>query len=282
MVKTKHRSSYRALWLILVYTVLTLFALVYLIPFIRSFIASFMTWEQASSYPPEWIPNPFTLENYLKVLRLELFPRWIFNTALYAGVVVAGNVFFATMAGYAFARLRFPGRDALFSALLALLMVPAFVTLVPNYIIVYKLGLIDNIFGLSLLSLVHVSSIFLMRQYFLSLPQDIFDAARVDGCGPIKSFFYIGLPLAKPALGAVAVYQFLGAWNAFLGPLVFLRSPENFTLPVGLSFAFQRAMWVEYTPIIAGSLIAAAPTVILFIVLNKYLIRGIIITAGKG
>ena len=241
-----------------------------------------MTWEQASSYPPEWIPNPFTLENYLKVLRLELFPRWIFNTALYAGVVVAGNVFFATMAGYAFARLRFPGRDALFSALLALLMVPAFVTLVPNYLIVYKLGLIDNIFGLSLLSLVHVSSIFLMRQYFLSLPQDIFDAARVDGCGPIKSFFYIGLPLAKPALGAVAVYQFLGAWNAFLGPLVFLRSPENFTLPVGLSFAFQRAMWVEYTPIIAGSLIAAAPTVILFIVLNKYLIRGIIITAGKG
>ena len=251
-------------------------------PFIRSFVASFMTWEQASRYPPEWIPNPFTLDNYLKVLRLELFPRWILNSALYAGLIVAGNILFSSMAGYAFARLNFPGRDALFSALLALLMIPVFVTLVPNYIIIYRLGLVDNIVGLALLSLANVPSIFLMRQYFISLPQDVFDAARLDGCGPIKTFFYIALPLAKPALGAVAVYQFLGAWNAFLGPLVFLRSPENFTLPVGLSFAFQRSMWTEYTPIIAGSLIAAAPTIILFIVLNKYLIRGIAITAGKG
>ncbi|WFO74651.1 carbohydrate ABC transporter permease [Desulfurococcaceae archaeon MEX13E-LK6-19] len=272
----------RFAWKILVYTVLTVFALVYLTPFIRSFIASFMTWEQASRYPPEWIPDPFTLENYIKVFRLELFPRWILNSAIYAGLIVAGNILFTSMAGYAFARLKFPGKDALFSALLALLMIPAFVTLVPNYIIVYRLGLIDNILGLALLGLANVSSIFLMRQYFLSLPQDVFDAARLDGCGPVKTFFYIGLPLAKPALGAVAVYQFLGAWNAFLGPLVFLRSPENFTLPVGLSFAFQRSMWTEYTPIIAGSLIAAAPTILLFIALNKYLIRGIVITAGKG
>ncbi len=269
-------------WITLTYTVLTVFAFIYLVPFIRSFVASFMTWEQASRYPPEWIPNPFTLDNYLKVLRLELFPRWILNSAVYAGLIVAGNIIFSSMAGYAFARLNFPGRDALFSALLALLMIPIFVTLVPNYIIIYRLGLVDNIVGLALLSLANVPSIFLMRQYFISLPQDVFDAARLDGCGPIKTFFYIALPLAKPALGAVAVYQFLGAWNAFLGPLVFLRSPENFTLPVGLSFAFQRSMWTEYTPIIAGSLIAAAPTIILFIVLNKYLIRGIAITAGKG
>ncbi len=269
-------------WITLTYIVLTVFAFIYLVPFIRSFVASFMTWEQASRYPPEWIPNPFTLDNYLKVLRLELFPRWILNSAVYAGLIVAGNIIFSSMAGYAFARLNFPGRDALFSALLALLMIPIFVTLVPNYIIIYRLGLVDNIVGLALLSLANVPSIFLMRQYFISLPQDVFDAARLDGCGPIKTFFYIALPLAKPALGAVAVYQFLGAWNAFLGPLVFLRSPENFTLPVGLSFAFQRSMWTEYTPIIAGSLIAAAPTIILFIVLNKYLIRGIAITAGKG
>ncbi len=272
----------KKLWLTITYIVLSFFAFIYLIPFLRSFVASFMTWEQASAYPPEWIPNPFTLENYLKLFRLELFPRWILNTALYAGLIVAGNIIFTSMAGYAFARLEFPGRDALFSALLALLMVPAFITLVPNYIIIYKLGLVDNILGLALLGLANVSSIFLMRQYFLSIPHDVFDAARLDGCGPVKAYFYIALPLAKPALGAVAVYQFLGAWNAFLGPLIFLRSPENFTLPVGLSFAFARSMWTEYTPIIAGSLVAAAPTIILFIVLNKYLIRGIAVTAGKG
>ncbi len=272
----------KRLWVIATYVVLSFFAFIYLVPFIRSFIASFMTWEQASAYPPQWIPNPFTLINYVKLFRLELFPRWILNTAIYAGIIVAGNIVLTSMAGYAFARLSFPGRDALFSALLALLMVPAFITLVPNYIIIYRLGLIDNILGLALLGIANVSSIFLMRQYFLSLPQEVFDAARLDGCGPVKAYFYIALPLAKPALGAVAVYQFLGAWNAFLGPLIFLRSPENFTLPVGLSFAFARTMWTEYTPIIAGSLVAAAPTILLFIVLNKYLIRGIAITAGKG
>ncbi|BAA29846.1 carbohydrate ABC transporter permease [Pyrococcus horikoshii] len=275
-------KTMKKLWLLLTYSVLIIFALVYLMPFIRSIVASFMEWAQASKYPPEWIPHPFTLENYRKLFRLELFPRWILNTSLYAGITVTGNIIFSSMAGYAFARLKFPGRDVIFSSLLSLLMIPMFVTLVPNYIIIYKLGLVDNIFGLSLLSLVSVSSIFLMRQYFTSLPNEIFEAARLDGCGPIKSFFYIALPLAKPALGAVAVYQFLGAWNAFIGPLIFLRSPENFTLPVGLSFAFQRSMWTEYTPIIAGSIVAAAPTILLFVALNKYLIRGIVVTGGKG
>jgi len=278
----KQTNPKKLLHLSLVYLFASVFAIVYLMPFIRSLVASFMTWAQASAYPPQWIPNPFTLENYLKLFRLELFPRWIFNTALYAGILVASNIVFSSMAGYAFARLNFPGRDAIFSALLALLMIPAFVTIVPNYIIIYKLGLVDNILGLSLLGLVSVSSVFLMRQYFLGIPQDLFDAARLDGCGLIKTFFYVALPLAKPAIGAVAVYQFLGAWNAFLGPLIFLRTPENFTLPVGLNFAFQRAMWVEYTPIIAGSLVAAAPTIILFLALNKYFIRGVGIVAGRG
>ncbi len=272
----------RILWMAFVYAVLLAFAFVYLMPFLRSTVAAFMRWEQASKYPPEWIPNPFTMENFEKLFRLKLFTRWILNSAVYAGIIVAGNVIFTAMAGFAFARLEFPGRDGLFSALQALMMIPGFVTLVPNYIIIYRLGLVDNIIGLAILGIVNVSSIFLMRQYFLSLPEDIFEAARLDGCGPVKSFFYIAFPLARPAIGAVAVYQFLGAWNAFLGPLVFLRSPENFTLPVGLSFAFQRAMWVEYTPIIAGSLIASMPTIALFVALNKYLIRGIVITGGKG
>ncbi|RLF82149.1 carbohydrate ABC transporter permease, partial [Thermococci archaeon] len=179
----------RRIWVVITYVVLLTFALVYLMPFIRSLIASFMTWAQASRYPPEWMPSPFTLENYQKLFRLELFPRWIRNTTLYAGLIVAGNIMFTSMAGYAFARLKFPGRDVLFSALLSLLMIPMFVTLVPNYIIIYKLGLIDNIFGLALLGITNVSSIFLMRQYFMSLSNEIFEAARLDGCGPIKAFF---------------------------------------------------------------------------------------------
>uniref|UniRef100_A0A7C3WLY0 Carbohydrate ABC transporter permease n=1 Tax=Thermofilum pendens TaxID=2269 RepID=A0A7C3WLY0_THEPE len=261
---------------------MVLLALIYLMPFLRSIVASFMTWAQASAYPPEWWPNPFTLENYMKLFRLSLFPRWILNTALVSGLVVALNLVTCSMAGYAFAVLRFPGRDLLFSALLTLLMVPPFVTIIPNFILITKLGLIDNLIGLVFLGSASVSGVYLMRQYYLSLGRELFEAARIDGADPLRSYLYVALPLSKPALGALAIYQFLGSWNAFLGPLVFLRSVENFTLPVGLNFAFSRSLWVEYTPIIAGSLVASAPTIIVYVLLNKYMIRGTVVAARKG
>jgi len=276
------KTVYRVLYLAVAYTLMIALALIYLMPFIRSIVASFMTWAQASRFPPEWIPNPFTLDNYAKLFNLSLFPRWVLNTALVSGLVVAFNIVTCSMAGYAFALLKFPKRDLLFSALLTLLMVPPFVTIIPNFILIVRLGLIDNLVGLAFLSSASVSGIYLMRQYYLSLGKELFEAARIDGADPLKSFFYIALPLSKPALGALAIYQFLGSWNAFLGPLVFLRSVENFTLPVGLNFAFSRNMWTEYTPIIAGSLIASLPTIVLYVLLNKYMIRGIVVSAKKG
>ncbi|PLJ78422.1 carbohydrate ABC transporter permease [Infirmifilum sp. SLHALR2] len=276
------KNVYRILYLAVAYTLMIALALIYLMPFIRSIVASFMTWAQASRFPPEWIPNPFTLDNYAKLFNLSLFPRWVLNTALVSGLVVAFNIVTCSMAGYAFALLKFPKRDLLFSALLTLLMVPPFVTIIPNFILIVRLGLIDNLVGLAFLSSASVSGIYLMRQYYLSLGKELFEAARIDGADPLKSFFYIALPLSKPALGALAIYQFLGSWNAFLGPLVFLRSVENFTLPVGLNFAFSRNMWTEYTPIIAGSLIASLPTIVLYVLLNKYMIRGIVVSAKKG
>lgn len=281
-VNRKREKMRKKMITTIIYSVLTIFALIYLMPFIRSFIASFMTWGQASAYPPEWVPNPFTLDNFEKLFKINLFPIWILNSALVSGIVVVANILTASMAGYAFTLLEFPRKEVIFNVLLALLMVPPFITLIPNYIILTKLGLINNLFGLALLGTASISSIFLMRQYYLSLDRAIFEASRIDGADPLKSFFYIALPLSKPALGAIAVYNFLGAWNAFLGPLVFLRSPENYTLPVGLSFAFSKSIWSEYGPIIAGSLIASAPTIILFTLLNKYLIKGIVIRAGKG
>ncbi|OLS24723.1 MAG: L-arabinose transport system permease protein AraQ [Candidatus Heimdallarchaeota archaeon LC_3] len=281
IARTKNNRE-QIFWLVIALIALNIFALLYAFPFVRSIISAFMTWDQVRIYPPVWFPNPLTLENFDRLFTLKLFPKWVFNSSLYAGLIVAGNALFATMAGYAFARMNFPLKDVLFSAMLALMMVPGFVMLVPNFIIMSNLGMIDNIVGLALVGLISVSSIFLMRQYFLTLPKDMFEAARLDGCSHIQAFFFIGVPLAKPAIGAVAIYMFLGAWNAFLGPLVFLRSPENFTLPVGLVFAFDRGWYIEYTPIIAGTLLTALPTIIMFIVLNKYLIKGVIITGGKG
>jgi multiple sugar transport system permease protein len=279
----KKYTTERILTVVLAYGLLSAFAVIYLFPFIRSIFTSVMEWSQARVYPPAWVPDPFTLEHFERVVfGLDWFWQWVGNSVLYSGIVVAGNLIFATMAGYAFARMEFPGRDVLFSALLALMMIPGFVMLVPNFIIMTNLNLVDSIFGLGIIGLVGVSNIFLMRQYFTTFPTDIFEAARLDGCTNIQSFLYIAFPLAKPALGAVAVYTFLGSWNAFLGPLVFLRSVENFTLTVGLNFAFSTQWYVEYGPIIAGTLITALPTIALFIALNKYLIKGIVITGGKG
>ncbi len=278
----ERKTIHKALYLAVAYTLMSTLALIYLMPFLRSIVASFMTWAQASRFPPEWVPNPFTLDNYVKLFKISLFPRWILNTALVSGLIVGFNLVTSSMAGYAFALLKFPRKDVLFSALLTLLMVPPFVTIIPNFILVTRLGLIDNLVGLAFLGSASVSGIYLMRQYYLSLGKELFEAARIDGADPLKAFFYIALPLSKPALGALAIYQFLGSWNAFLGPLIFLRSVENFTLPVGLNFAFSRNMWTEYTPIIAGSLIASLPTIAIYVLLNKYMIRGIVVSAKKG
>jgi multiple sugar transport system permease protein len=281
MARKKYNRE-KIFWLVIALITLNMFAVLYAFPFVRSIITAFMSGPQSRMFPPVWLPNPITLENFEALFTLKLFPQWILNSSLYAGLIVAGNALFATMAGYAFARMSFPGRNVLFSAMLALMMVPGFVMLVPNFIIMTQLHMIDNIVGLALVGLISVSSIFLMRQYFLTLPKDIFEAAKLDGCSNIQAFFFIAVPLAKPAIGAISIYMFLGAWNAFLGPLVFLRSPENFTLPVGLVFAFDKGWYIEYTPIIAGTLLTALPTMILFIALNKYLIKGVIITGGKG
>lgn len=257
------------------------FFIIYTMPFLRSLVVSFMTWEQASRIPPEWIPAPFTLENYAKLFRIELFPRWVLNTLLYGGLVSISNILLGLMAGYSFALLRYPGRDLLFNALLVLIMLPMFVTMVPLYVILTQLGLIDNIFALPILGLVNVNTIFMARQYFLSLPREFFEAAKLDGASHIRSFIEIALPMAKPLIITITVYQFLGAWNAFFLPVIILKSPENFVYAQGLNYAFSRVWYVEYTPIIAGTLIGSIPTLLFFVVFRKFLIGGIVIRSFR-
>lgn len=257
------------------------FFIIYTMPFLRSLIVSFMIWEQASRIPPEWIPAPFTLENYAKLFRIELFPRWVLNTLLYGGLVSISNILLGLMAGYSFALLKYPGRDLLFNALLALVMLPMFVTMVPLYIILAQLGLIDNIFALPILGLVNVNTIFMARQFFLSLPREFFEAAKLDGASHIRSFIEIALPMAKPLIITITVYQFLGAWNAFFLPVIILKSPENFVYAQGLNYAFSRVWYVEYTPIIAGTLIGSIPTLLFFVVFRKFLIGSIVIRSFR-
>ncbi|PWV36707.1 MAG: carbohydrate ABC transporter permease [Desulfurococcaceae archaeon] len=253
------------------------FFIVYTMPFIRSLVVSFMTWEQASQIPPTWIPNPFILENYMRLFRIELFPKWVINTLVYGSIVSISNILLGLMAGYSFALLRYPGRDLIFNALLALMMLPMFVTMVPLYVILAQLRLIDNIFALPLLGLVGVNTVFMAKQYFLSLPREFFEAAKLDGASYIRAFFEIALPMAKPLIITITVYQFLGAWNAFFLPIIVLKSPENFVYTQGLNYAFSRAWYVEYTPIIAGTLIGSIPTLLFFIIFRRFLIGSIVI-----
>ena len=275
---TRTRAFYSAITLIIA---LILF-IIYAMPFIRSIVVSFMTWEQASRIPPEWIPNPFTLANYIKLFRIELLPKWVINTIIYGLAISATNILFGLMAGYSFAILRYPGRDTLFSMLLPLMMLPMFVTMVPLYVILRQFNLIDNLLGLILLSMVSVNTIFMSRQYYLSLPRELFEAARMDGASFIRIFFEIALPMAKPLIITIVVYQFLGAWNAFFLPVIILKSPENYVYSQGLNYAFSRSWYVEYTPIIAGTIIGSIPTLVFFIVFKRFLLGGIVIRTYRG
>ncbi|MEM0001334.1 MAG: carbohydrate ABC transporter permease [Desulfurococcaceae archaeon] len=259
----------------------TLFLLVYTLPFIRSLIVSFMTWDQASKIPPDWIPNPFTLENYMKLFRIELLPRWVMNTVLYGLAISLSNVFLGLMAGYSFALLKYPGRDIFFNAILALMMLPMFVTMVPLYVILVYFKLIDNLVALPILGLVSVNTVFMARQYFLSLPREYFEAAKLDGASRVRIFFEIALPMAKPLILAIIVYQFLGAWNAFFLPVIVLKSPENYVYAQGLNYAFSRTWYVEYTPIIAGTIIGSIPTLVFFVLFRRLLIGGIVIRSYR-
>ncbi|MEM4762695.1 MAG: carbohydrate ABC transporter permease [Desulfurococcaceae archaeon] len=259
----------------------TLFLLVYTLPFIRSLIVSFMTWDQASKIPPDWIPNPFTLENYMKLFRIELLPRWVMNTVLYGLAISLSNVFLGLMAGYSFALLKYPGRDTFFNAILALMMLPMFVTMVPLYVILVYFKLIDNLVALPILGLVSVNTVFMARQYFLSLPREYFEAAKLDGASRVRIFFEIALPMAKPLILAIIVYQFLGAWNAFFLPVIVLKSPENYVYAQGLNYAFSRTWYVEYTPIIAGTIIGSIPTLVFFVLFRRLLIGGIVIRSYR-
>lgn len=267
----------RAFYAMITFVVGLVLFLVYTTPFIRSLVVSFMTWEQASRIPPEWIPNPFTLENYAKLFRIELLPRWVLNTLFYGVTISVSHVFLGLMAGYSFALLRYRGRDLIFNILLALMMLPGFITMVPLYVLLIRLGLIDNIVALPILGLVGVNTVFMARQYFLSLPREFFEAARLDGASFIRIFFEIALPMAKPLIITITVYQFLGAWNSFFLPVIVLKSPENYVYAQGLNYAFARAWYVEYTPIIAGTLVGSIPTLLFFVIFRKFLLGGIVI-----
>ena len=234
------------------------------------------------------IPDPFTLQGweYAWNNMKPGLPVLFLNSAAVAAAVTLSNVALASIAGYAFARLRFPGRELLFLVVLATLMIPDTLRMVPIFVLFNGLGLTKGNLqyaGVVLVLAVQATAVFLMRQYFLSMPKELEEAARIDGAGFFTTFVRVMLPLAGPALAAVSVLVFQGTWNAFVWPLLILRDPAHYTLPLGLvQFQFSGGFGTNWPPLMAAVVLATIPIVILYLFFQRYFVEGIAATGVKG
>jgi len=265
---------------IVLYAVLAGCALVSLAPFLFAFLSSFKTEGQINTF--SWLPSPITLENYTTIFTgAPLFGRWILNSLGIALVTVLFQVFLAALTGYVFARLRFPGRNALFMLMLASMMFPSQLSWIPNFVTLSKLNLVNTYAAVIVPGLVSGAGVFLMTQFFRSFPRELEEAARIDGCTRWQIFTSILLPLAKPVLASFAVMSFMGSWNNFTWPVIVLNSPDLFTLPLGLQY-FQGMTKEMWGYILAGSMFNAVPVILVFAVFQRFLVKGVATTGLKG
>ena len=259
---------------------LWLLALTMLAPFLYMVSVSLMEENELLRWPPPLLPAAPTSANYAAILEALPYGRLFANTAIVAICVMIGQVLTSAAAGYAFARMRFPGRDKIFRAFLATLAIPAIVLLVPRFLFVEALGWVDTYTGLISTELVSVWGIFIMRQFFLTLPREVEDAARLDGAGEWTLFWRVMLPLAKPAVAAVAVLAFLNQWRSFLWPLIVTRSPEMQVAELGL--ARVHALYATNWPYqMAAAVMVTLPLFVVCVVGQRYLVRGLRVTGAS-
>lgn len=268
------------------YVVLVAYALLMFVPFAWSVLTSFKTLPDSVS--GSILPAPWTTEGWqFAITRLTPpLPTMFLNSAGIAGVATVTNLVLGSLAGYAFARLHFPGREALFLIVLATLMMPDQLRLVPVYLMLHAIGLTSGFgqyVGVVLVYAVLGTSIFLIRQYFLTIPRELEEAARIDGAGFVTTFAKVMLPLAGPALAAVAILTFQGTWNAFFWPLILLQDPNHYTLPIGLLFfRFAGGMQSDWPPLMATVVMATLPILVLYLFFQRYFVEGIAATGVKG
>ena len=279
-------NTWRCTWRDLSRKVATLALLIvttglFTLPFLWSLSISFQPPGDVFRWPIKLIPDPATLRNYERLWTEIPFARWLFNSSCVTLTVTAANLFLDALAGYALARLRFPGRNVLFALLLATLMVPSHVVLVPKFMLLNAFGLVNTYTALIAPATVQVVGLFLMKQFFESIPRQLEEAARIDGCNRFQVFWRVVLPLSKPALAALGIYTFQGNWNEFLWPLVATTTRDMFTLPVGLAM-FRYEFKVEWTMLMAGSMLIALPTLIIFLVFQRLFIQGVTMSGLKG
>jgi multiple sugar transport system permease protein len=256
-------------------------ALVMVVPLLWMVVTSLQTLDETRHYPPQLYPTSFQAGNYTQVLQQAPFGRWFLNTLIVTVLCVIGNLLFCSLAGYAFARIKFFGREVAFILILATLMIPFQVTIIPTFLIVRSLGLIDTLGALIVPNLAGAFGIFMLRQFFRTIPIELEEAARIDGASRLGILFKIVLPLSGPALATLAVITFMWTWNDFFWPLITIFSEEHMTLQLGLA-TFQGAHQTNTNLLMAANVMSLIPVLALFFVAQRYFIRGIATTGLKG
>ncbi len=265
-----------------IYIVLIGLGAIFFLPFVFQVSTSLKAERQIFVYPPIWIPNPVIWRNYTDVFDYAPFMRYLLNTLIICSAHLFGTVFTCSLAGYAFARLRAPGRSIVFMVMLGTMMVPWMVTLIPVYILFAELKWINTFRPLMIPALFGSSFyIFLLRQYYMSLPYELDEAALMDGCSYLGIWWRILMPLTKPVLATVSIFTFMGAWNDFTGPLIFLNDTHKYTLSLGLT-VFQQSRSTSWGLLMAASTMMILPVIVLFFFTQKQFVQGIALTGLKG
>jgi multiple sugar transport system permease protein len=263
------------------YAALSLMAIIALVPFLWTLSTSLKNIDEVFVFPPQWIPDELKWSNYTTLWQELPMGRWIVNSTVVVALAVLGKLILASTAAYAFARLRFPGRDWIFYVFLTALMIPWEVTLIPGFVLMRQFGWIDTPAALIIPSIGDVFGIFLLRQYFMAIPRELDDSARVDGAGYFRIFWSIVLPLSRAPLAVVGALGFMGVWNSFLWPLVMINTPEKFTLPVGLQLLNSQHS-TDWTTLMAGDVISLIPVIVVYLAAQRYFVEGITVTGLKG
>ncbi len=252
-----------------------------LMPLLWMLSVSFMPPGSADTLPPPLLPANATLENYRQLFAYAGMARYLVNSFLVAAGATLVSLAFNVMAGYAFAKLRFPGRERIFRGLIGALVIPSQVAMLPLFLMLKQLGLVNTYAGVIVPMLASVFGIFLVRQYALTVPDEVLEAARIDGAGELRIFARIVLPLLKPIAVTLAVFTFLASWNDFLWPLIVLTGQEHYTLPVALA-AFSREHAQDSELMMAGSVVTVMPVLLLFLAMQRYYIQGMLLGSVKG
>lgn len=267
---------------LITHIILILLGIIMLIPFIWMISSSFKPEIDIFKMPIEWIPKTISLDNYKAIFFGKYkFPLFYLNSFIVSGTVTILQLVTCSLAGYAFSKIDFPGRDKIFLSYLATMMIPFQVTMIPLYIIMKNLGLIDSLASLIFIGAFSTYGVFLLRQFYMGIPSELSEAAMIDGCSHYTIYSKIMLPNIKPALATLTLFTFLGHWNDFLAPFIFLSSRDKMTITLGLK-VFVTEYNVEFGKIMAGTTLAIIPILILFFAVQKYFIEGVASTGIKG